>query len=98
MVKRIAMLFGAVFVLVGVLGLFMTDAGMRMGVDLNAKPLLGLFPVNLLHNIVHIAFGLWGLMAARSFATAQSYCKVGGIIYLILACLGLVSPTTFGFI
>src|SRR5438477_11611216 len=84
MVKRIAMLFGVVFLLVGVLGLFLTPAGMQMGVDANAKPLLGLFPVNLLHNVVHIAFGVWGLLAARTFSGAQAYCKIGGVVYLLL--------------
>jgi len=98
MVKRVAMLFGVVFILVGVLGLFMSDAGMSMSVDANAKPLLGLFPVNLPHYVVHILFGVWGLMAARSFAGAQTFCKVGGVIYLVLACLGVVSSTGWGLI
>jgi hypothetical protein len=98
MVKRIAMLFGVVFLLVGVLGLFLTPAGMQMGIDPAAKPLLGLFPVNLLHNAVHIFFGVWGLMAARSFAGAAMYAKTAGIIYLILGVLGIVAPTTFGLI
>jgi hypothetical protein len=57
-----------------------------------------MFPVNILHNIVHLLFGVWGLMAARTFAGAVSYAKIGGIIYIVLAILGLVAPTTFGLI
>jgi len=97
MVKRVAMLFGAVFILVGVLG-FVTTGGMQMGDALNPPRLLGLFPVNVAHNLVHLLFGVWGILAARSFAGAQAYCKIGGIIYLVLACLAFVTPTTFGLI
>ncbi len=96
MVKRVAMLFGAVFILVGILG-FTVSGGMNMGAD-NPAMLLGMFPVNLLHNCVHILFGIWGLVAARSFSGAATYCKVGGIVYLVLAGLGFVQPTTFGLI
>jgi hypothetical protein len=97
MVKRIALVFGVVFLLVGVLG-FTVPGGMQMGDVTNAPKLLGLFPVNLLHNGVHLVFGLWGLVAARSFSGAVTYGKVGGIIYLVLAVLGLFAPTTFGLI
>lgn len=97
MVKRAAMLFGVVFIVVGALGLF-TSGGMQMGDVNNPAKLLGLFPVNVLHNVVHILFGVWGIAAARSFSGAATYCKTGGIIYLVLAVLGLVAPTTFGLI
>jgi hypothetical protein len=97
MVKRVAMLFGIVFIIVGVLG-FTVPGGMAMGDAANAPKLLGLFPVNLLHNLVHILFGVWGLAAARSFSGSVAYCKLGGMIYLALAVIGIVAPTTFGLI
>jgi len=97
MVKRVAMIFGVVFILVGLLG-FTATGGMAMGDPTHPSMLLGLFPVNLLHNLVHILFGIWGLMAARAYASAQTFCKLGGFIYLCLALLGLVVPTTFGLI
>ena len=97
MVKRVAMLFGVVFIIVGVLG-FTVPGGMAMGDAANAPKLLGLFPVNLLHNLVHIAFGVWGLAAARSFSGAVAFCKLGGMIYLALAVIGIVAPTAFGLI
>jgi uncharacterized protein DUF4383 len=96
MVKRVAMIFGVVFILVGLLG-FAYPGGMSMGVT-SPGMILGLFPVNLLHNLVHILFGIWGIMAARAYASAQTFCKLGGFIYLCLALLGLVVPTTFGLI
>ena len=97
MVKRLAMLFGAVFIVVGVLG-FTVPGGMQMGDPANAPKLLGLFPVNLLHNVVHIAVGVWGLVAGRASGSAVAYCKLLGFVYLALAALGFVVPTTFGLI
>lgn len=97
MVKRITMLFGAVFVVIGVLG-FTVPGGMQMGDAANAPRLLGMFPVNLLHNVVHIAIGAWGLAAGRAYASAVVYCKLVGFVYLALAVLGFVVPTTFGLI
>ncbi|MEX2152466.1 MAG: DUF4383 domain-containing protein [Gemmatimonadaceae bacterium] len=97
MVRRVAMIFGIVFLLVGILG-FISPGGMEMGADPAPAKLLGLFEVNLLHNIVHLLFGVWGLVASRSFAGAKMFAQVGGVIYIVLAVLGFVAPTTFGLI
>jgi len=97
MVKRLTMLFGAVFIVVGVLG-FTVPGGMQMGDPATAPKLLGLFPVNLLHNVVHIAIGVWGLAAGRAYSTAVAYCKLVGFVYLALAALGFVIPDAFGLI
>jgi hypothetical protein len=88
-VQRVAQIFGWVFVLVGVLGFFATDEEGR---------LLGLFPVNTLHNVVHIALGVWGILAARSWDAARTYCRAAGVIYAVLAVLGLVEPDGFGLV
>jgi hypothetical protein len=98
MVKTAALVFGIVFLLVGLLGFF-TTGGMSMEADPATAPrLLGLFPVNALHNAVHAGFGIWGLLAARSWGGARSYLRIGGAIYLVLAVLGLVSPSGFGLV
>ena len=96
MIKRIALVFGIVFLLVGIAG-YLTEGGMSMQVE-PAALLLGLFPVNMLHNAVHVAFGLWGIVASRSFAGARNYARIGGIVYLLLAVLGFVVPNGFGFV
>lgn len=94
-VQRGAQIFGVVFILVGIAGFFAT--GMSMDADVETAPrLLGLFPVNVLHNIVHLLFGVWGLVAARTWDGSVTYGKVGGIIYLVLAALGFVIPDTLG--
>lgn len=97
MVQRVAQLFGVVFLLVGVLGF--VASGMSMDASMETAPrLLGLFPVNALHNVVHLLFGVWALAAARSAAGAAQFARIGGGIYVVLALLGFVAPTTFGLI
>ena len=61
---------------------------------------LGLFPVNLLHDIVHLAFGVWGILASRSFDAAKTYAKLTAIIYAVFVVMGLVPglDTTFGLV
>ena len=97
MVKRVALVFGIVFLLIGILGL-LDPGGREMGADPAPALVLGLFPVNLLHNIVHLVFGIWGLAASRSFGGAKSYAQIGGVIYIVLALLGFIAPTAVGFI
>jgi hypothetical protein len=96
-VQRVALIFGVVFTLVAVLGFVTT--GMTMDAEMETAPkLLGLFPVNVLHNVVHLLFGVWGLAASRTFAASRSYAQIAGVIYIVLAVLGFVAPTTFGLI
>jgi len=96
-VQRVAQILGVVFLLVGILGFVST--GMSMDPNPETAPrLLGLFPVNALHNVVHLLFGVWGLVAARSFGAAKTYATVSGAIYVVLAVLGFIAPTTFGLI
>ena len=85
-VQRVAQIFGVGFLLVGVLGFFSGSMTMAEGM------LLGLFPVNIIHNIVHLLFGAWGLVASRSFAGAKSYAMIAGIIYVVLTVVGFAAP------
>ena len=71
MITRVfALIFGIVFILVGLAG-FLPPLVMpvhsghpTLAVDTGYGLLLGLFPVNVLHNLVHLAFGVWGLFLA----------------------------------
>ena len=100
--KPFAAIMGAAFLLAGIGGFIPGitsnyDELQLAGTDSNAE-LLGLFRVSILHNLVHLAFGVWGVLAARSWGGAKTYAQMGGVIYLVLAVLGLVAPTTFGLI
>ena len=98
-IQRVATIFGAVFLLVGALGF--TATGMHMGMDMSATPaplLLGLFPVNALHNIVHLLFGVWGLWAGRSAGRSVGYALGSGAAYMVLAIVGMLTPTLLGIV
>ena len=90
--QRIALLFGVVFVLVGVCGFVLNGAGME------SSMLLGLFPVNGVHNSVHTLFGIWGLAASRNAGGATAYCKIGGVIYLLLGVVGFGMENPMGLV
>jgi hypothetical protein len=88
-----ALLFGVVFLIVGIAGfipgLTMDMGSMSMAGHGSMALLLGLFQVSVLHNIVHLLFGIVGLIAARSASGARLYLVVGGIVYAVLFVYGL---------
>jgi hypothetical protein len=98
MVRTAAMAVGAVFLLVGVLGFIPGitsdyDTLAFAGHDSEAK-LLGIFQVSILHNIVHLLFGIVGLALARRTESAISFLIGGGVVYLVLWLYGLVTHDT----
>jgi uncharacterized protein DUF4383 len=96
-VQWVSLVFGLGFILVAVLGFIAGRTSMEADPSL-APRVLGMFPVNLLHNCVHLAFGLWGIAAARTHDAARAYCRIAGVIYLVLTALGYVSPNGFGLV
>jgi hypothetical protein len=95
--QKLAGVFGVIFILVAVLG-FISPGGLVMAMDPTTGMVLGVFPVNLLHNIVHLVFGIWGLVASRSWAGSKTFFTTGGIIYVVLTVVGFLSPTGFGLV
>lgn len=71
-----------------------------MNVALLHGYLLGLFPVNVVHNGVHIAIGAWGIVAGRSVVSPKVYARAVAIAFAALALLGLAPglDTLFGII
>jgi hypothetical protein len=93
-VQKAALAVAVVFLLVGILGFIpgiTTDYGSMAfaGHHSDAK-LLGVFQVSVLHNIVHLLFGIAGIALARTAPGARNYLIGGGAIYLILWLYGLV--------
>ncbi|WP_424534304.1 DUF4383 domain-containing protein [Sphaerisporangium viridialbum] len=89
-----AVTVAAAFLLVGVLGFVpgittgygeLAFAGHHSG-----ALLLGVFQVSILHNIVHLAFGVAGLLLARTRGGAQVFLIGGGAVYLVLWVYGLL--------
>ncbi|MFC8847397.1 MULTISPECIES: DUF4383 domain-containing protein [unclassified Micromonospora] len=92
-VQVAAVAVAALFLLLGVLGFIpgittgyddLTFAGHHSGAEL-----LGLFQVSVLHNALHLVFGLAGLALARSVAGARLFLAGGGALYLGLCLYGL---------
>jgi hypothetical protein len=98
LVRTMASVVGAVFLLVGILGFVPGitsnyDSLSFAGHTSDAK-LLGLFEVSILHNIVHLLFGVAGLAMAKNVKSATTYLIGGGIIYLVLTVYGFVIDQT----
>ena len=105
-VRRFAMIFGLIYLLVGIAGfipqLLQPPPGdaPQVAVSTLHGYLLGLFPVNVLHTLVHLAIGIWGVIAARSVGAGIIYARSLAVIYGVLAIMGLIPGmnTTFGLI
>ncbi len=89
-----AAVVGAVFLLVGILGFIpgiTSDySDMEFAGQESSSKLLGIFQVSILHNLVHVAFGVAGLIMARTWELARTYLIGGGVIYLVLWIYGLL--------
>jgi hypothetical protein len=92
--QKVATAVAATFLLVGVLGFIpgitthygdMTFAGHDSGAQL-----LGVFGVSVLHNLVHLLFGIVGLALARTWTGARQFLIGGGAVYLVLWIYGLM--------
>ena len=98
-VQQAALAAGAVFLLVGIAGFIpgvtthydaLTFAGHHSGAQL-----FGLFEVSVLHNIVHLLFGILGLALFSTFNGARGYLIASGVIYLVLFVAGMaIEPTS----
>lgn len=92
LLQTAALLVGVVFVLVAILGFIPGvttdyDSLGAAGHESKAK-LLGLFQVSILHNIVHLLFGV-GIFMSRTRAGAKAFLVGGGVVYFVLVLVGL---------
>ncbi|GIV96475.1 MAG: hypothetical protein KatS3mg057_1132 [Herpetosiphonaceae bacterium] len=102
--RRFALIIGIIYLIIGILGFvppLLSDpapGAPDLTVDALYGYLLGIFPVNVLHNIVHLALGIWGIAASRSFDASRFFSRGLAVIFILLAILGLIIPTVFGLI
>ncbi len=89
MTKKLAVVFGIVFVIVGLLGFIQ-------------NPIVGsgaFFHTDAMHNVFHLLVGIVLLIAGGNGTRASAlWLKIFGIIYLVLFLDGLVQPELLGFI
>ena len=93
MLQNAALLVGIVFLLVGILGFIpgiTEDAPGDFAGEDSEGSLFGVFQTSILHNLVHLLFGIAGLALARTWEGASNFLLWGGIAYLGLFVLGLL--------
>jgi hypothetical protein len=83
--QLLALGFGAIYALVGILGFFVSTHVDFVG--RHGASLLG-FDVNGLHNVVHLLIGIALISASRSAAAAKATNLTIGAVYVLLAVLG----------
>ncbi len=93
-VQLAALVVGAVFLLVGVLG-FVPGVttnfdDLQFASHHSDALLLGVFQVSILHNIVHLLFGVAGILMAISVSGARNFLIGGGVVYLLLWLYGML--------
>jgi hypothetical protein len=92
-VQKVALVFGVVFLIFGI-------AGFIPGLTTNLETiqfaghesgalLFGLFQVSILHNFVHLLYGIAGLAFAASYTGSRNYLIWGGVIYAVIFLYGL---------
>jgi len=78
MTKNILYLLGAVLVIVGLLGFV-------------NHPVLGIFEVNTLHNLIHLASGILAIVfAGMGTAQGKKFALVLGVVYALVTILGFL--------
>jgi hypothetical protein len=97
MTRTFALVFGTIFLVVGILGFVpaLVTPAHDAGLSVHAAHgyLFGLFPVNAMHNLVHIVIGIWGILGSRSLGGALVFSRGVAVIYGVLTVLGLFPAT-----
>lgn len=104
--KNFALAAGVLYVIVGILGFFpgllapVPAGAPELAIKTGYGYLFGLFPINVLHNVVHLGIGIWGLVAYRNLGSSITFARGLAIIYGALTIMGFfpILKTTFGLI
>jgi hypothetical protein len=79
MTKNVMYVLGAVLIIVGLLGFI-------------NNPVLGIFKVDVLHNLVHLASGILAVVFAGMGASqAKTFAVILGVVYALVTILGFLS-------
>jgi hypothetical protein len=95
MVQTVALAFGAIYLAVAILGLLPFLGG---SYTQSINSLLGIFQINLAHNLVHAVIGIAGLAAAASLARSRMFCQVFGVVLLALGVVGIFLNNPLGIV
>ncbi|MEH1167383.1 DUF4383 domain-containing protein [Micromonospora sp. CPCC 205539] len=92
-VRRAAGTVAVLFLLIGALGfvpgITSGTGDLRFAGHGSGAHLFGVFQVSVLHNLMHLLFGVAGLALARTITGARAFLVGGGAVYLVLWLYGL---------
>lgn len=104
-VRYFALVFGIIYVLAGISGfipglLAPPATPGELTVESFHGRVFGIFEVNVLHSLVHILFGIWGIVAWRRFDSARAFARTFAIVFGVLTIMGLIPGlnTVFGLV
>lgn len=86
MAQTFGLAFGAVYVLVGIVGFFVT-AGVGFAASEGDK-LFGLLELNPLHNVVHLLIGGFLIVGSGTALGARAVNSLVGLVYLVVGVVG----------
>jgi hypothetical protein len=104
--SRVALIYGIIFIAAGVAGFI---PGLLHPIPHDAPPLtvtagyglvLGILPVNVLHNYLHLVFGVLGIAAFLKWFRPRRYLQIVAVAYMVFFLMGLLPATytTFGLV
>ncbi|WP_323097443.1 DUF4383 domain-containing protein [Intrasporangium sp. YIM S08009] len=97
-VQGAALVVGLAFLAVGIAGFVpgvtADYSNLGMAGHHSGAMLLGVFQVSVLHNVVHLLYGVVGILAARRWTASRVYLIGGGALYLVLWLYGLFVEKT----
>ncbi|HYH74838.1 MAG TPA: DUF4383 domain-containing protein [Candidatus Saccharimonadales bacterium] len=91
MVKKAALIYGVVFLLIGIAGFI---PALTPDDDHSMPLLFGIFMVGVVHNIIHLGSGLAALFSAQKDEWARMYFQVFGLVYALVTIIGFVQGDT----
>ena len=87
--QLLALVFGAVYLLVGIVGFFVT--GFDHFADNSQHEMLLFFMINPLHNVVHVLIGVVGLALSRTLAGARTFGLLLAVGYGLAFIYGVIA-------
>ena len=87
--RAVAKVVGVLFIVAALYGF--VDAGFAM----DSTPLLGVFPVNALLNLVHLTLGIWGYAASRADTPSGHFARWAGVIFIAMGATGFAIENPF---
>jgi len=92
-VQMVALLFGAIYLAVRIIGFLPFLGG---SLTTTNRKLLRLFNINLLHNLAHVVIGIARLAAVTSLPNSRPFCQVVGVVLMLLGVLGVFVANPLG--